>query len=284
MAEFTPNYQFEKPSNEEKYFIHKFNQNFQKVDDALKNHDDTMDANRTQEEEDINDLRTEVEGYADNAVSAHNLSTDINLHPHLQAKISDALQEAKDYAYSKEETDNAIAIHDADPSAHQDIRDSINNIDYVTDTKISNAIDLHNADIESHPDIRSDINSSREYSEQILAEHNADPNAHGGKFEIIGISNNNFESGTLDKTWEEITSGFNNVRNTILKLGPVDVKINSFNTVLNELYGSYYDNYDEHLVILFLNKNDIPSFVNNSIWDVSAYVDYGRANYMTLRT
>ena len=31
MAEFTPNYQFEKPSNEEKYFIHKFNQNFQKT-------------------------------------------------------------------------------------------------------------------------------------------------------------------------------------------------------------------------------------------------------------
>ena len=147
MAEFTPNYNLEKPTGAEKYYISKFNANADKIDTALKGHDDTIAANKAQEESDINDLRTEVEEYTDNAISAHNLSTDANLHPHLQEKIADALTEAKDYAYSKNQTDERISVHNSDESAHQDIRNIINGMGTDIQTDIGNAIAVHNADI-----------------------------------------------------------------------------------------------------------------------------------------
>ena len=284
MAEFTPNYQFEKPSNEEKYFIHKFNQNFQKVDDALKEHDDTIAANKGQEESDINDLRTEVEEYTDNAISAHNLSTDANLHPHLQEKIADALTEAKDYAYSKNQTDDRIAEHNRSSSAHQDIRDAINGIGDVADTSAANAVAIHNTDINAHEDIRSEIQNAKDYADEVFAQHNADPHAHGVTFEINAISNDDYESGTIDKTWDEMSNAYDSIRNVVLKLGDLDVKITSYNNVDVEYYGNYFDGFDEHRVIIFKDENNIPTFINKSIWAVSPYVDYGKTNYMYLRT
>ena len=284
MAEFTPNYQFEKPSNEEKYFIHKFNQNFQKVDDALKEHDDTIAANKDQEESDINDLRTEVEEYTDNAVSAHNLSTDNNLHPHLQEKIADALAEAKEYAYSKQETNDRISEHNTSTSAHQDIRDAINGIGDVADTSAANAVAIHNTDINAHEDIRSEIQNAKDYADEVFAQHNADPHAHGVSFEINAISNDDYESGTIDKTWDELSNAYDSIRNVVLKLGDLDVKITSYNNVDVEYYGNYFDGFDEHRVIIFKDENNIPTFINKSIWAVSPYVDYGKTNYMYLRT
>ena len=284
MAEFTPNYQFEKPSNEEKYFIHKFNQNFQKVDDALKEHDDTIAANKDQEESDINDLRTEVEEYTDNAISAHNLSTDANLHPHLQEKIADALTEAKDYTYSKNQTDDRIAEHNRSSSAHQDIRDAINGIGDVADTSAANAVAIHNTDINAHEDIRSEIQNAKDYADEVFAQHNADPHAHGVSFEINAISNDDYESGTIDKTWDELNNAYDSIRNVVLKLGDLDVKITSYNNVDVEYYGNYFDGFDEHRVIIFKDENNIPTFINKSIWAVSPYVDYGKTNYMYLRT
>ena len=284
MAEYTPNYQFEKPSNEEKYFIHKFNQNFQKVDDALREHDDTIAANKDQEESDINDLRTEVEEYTDNAVSAHNLSTDNNLHPHLQEKIADALAEAKEYAYSKQETNDRISEHNTSPSAHQDIRDAINDIGDVADTSAANAVATHNTDINAHEDIRSEIQNAKDYADEVFAQHNADPNAHGVTFEINAISNDDYESGTIDKTWDEMSNAYDSIRNVVLKLGDLDVKITSYNNVDVEYYGNYFDGFDEHRVIIFKDENNIPTFINKSIWAVSPYVDYGKTNYMYLRT
>ena len=284
MAEYTPNYQFEKPSNEEKYFIHKFNQNFQKVDDALREHDDTIAANKDQEESDINDLRTEVEEYTDNAVSAHNLSTDNNLHPHLQEKIADALAEAKEYAYSKQETNDRISEHNTSTSAHQDIRDAINGIGDVADTSAANAVAIHNTDINAHEDIRSEIQNAKDYADEVFAQHNADPHAHGVSFEINAISNDDYESGTIDKTWDELSNAYDSIRNVVLKLGDLDVKITSYNNVDVEYYGNYFDGFDEHRVIIFKDENNIPTFINKSIWAVSPYVDYGKTNYMYLRT
>ena len=284
MAEYTPNYQFEKPSNEEKYFIHKFNQNFQKVDDALKEHDDTIAANKGQEESDINDLRTEVEEYTDNAISAHNLSTDANLHPHLQEKIADALTEAKDYAYSKNQTDDRIAEHNRSSSAHQDIRDAINGIGDNAQTTVDNAISLHNADPEAHPTIRQEIDNVKAYADEILSEHDADPNAHHGKYIITAISSDDYETGTIDKTWEEVYNAYDSIRNVVLKLGDLDVKITSYNNVDVEYYGSYFVGFDEHRVVLSKDENQIPRFVNYPIWAVSPYVDYGKADYAYLRT
>ena len=284
MAEYTPNYQFEKPSNEEKYFIHKFNQNFQKVDDALKEHDDTIAANKDQEESDINDIRTEVEEYTDNAVSAHNLSTDNNLHPHLQEKIADALAEAKEYAYSKQETNDRISEHNTSTSAHQDIRDAINGIGDVADTSAANAVAIHNTDINAHEDIRSEIQNAKDYADEVFAQHNADPHAHGVSFEINAISNDDYESGTIDKTWDELSNAYDSIRNVVLKLGDLDVKITSYNNVDVEYYGNYFDGFDEHRVIIFKDENNIPTFINKSIWAVSPYVDYGKTNYMYLRT
>ena len=284
MAEYTPNYQFEKPSNEEKYFIHKFNQNFQKVDDALKVHDDTIAANKNQEESDINDLRTEVEEYTDNSVSAHNLSTDNNLHPHLQEKIADTLAEAKEYAYSKQETNDRISEHNTSPSAHQDIRDAINGIGDVADTSAANAVAIHNTDINAHEDIRSEIQNAKDYADEVFAQHNADPHAHGVTFEINAISNDGYESGTIDKTWDELYNAYDSIRNVVLKLGDLDVKITSYNNVDVEYYGNYFDGFDEHRVIIFKDENNIPTFINKSIWAVSPYVDYGKTNYMYLRT
>ena len=284
MAEYTTNYNFEKPSNEEKYFIHKFNQNFQKVDDALKEHDDTIAANKDQEESDINDLRTEVEEYTDNAVSAHNLSTDNNLHPHLQEKIADALAEAKEYAYSKQETNDRISEHNTSSSAHQDIRDAINGIGDVADTSAANAVAIHNTDINAHEDIRSEIQNAKDYADEVFAQHNADPHAHGVSFEINAISNDDYESGTIDKTWDELNNAYDSIRNVVLKLGDLDVKITSYNNVDVEYYGNYFDGFDEHRVIIFKDENNIPTFINKSIWAVSPYVDYGKTNYMYLRT
>lgn len=284
MAEYTTNYNFEKPSNEEKYFIHKFNQNFQKVDDALKEHDDTIAANKDQEESDINDLRTEVEEYTDNAVSAHNLSTDNNLHPHLQEKIADALAEAKEYAYSKQETNDRISEHNTSSSAHQDIRDAINGIGDVADTSAANAVAIHNTDINAHEDIRSEIQDAKDYADEVFAQHNADPHAHGVSFEINAISNDDYESGTIDKTWDELSNAYDSIRNVVLKLGDLDVKITSYNNVDVEYYGNYFDGFDEHRVIIFKDENNIPTFINKSIWAVSPYVDYGKTNYMYLRT
>ena len=284
MAEYTTNYNFEKPSNEEKYFIHKFNQNFQKVDDALKEHDDTIAANKNQEESDINELRTEVEEYTDNAVSAHNLSTDNNLHPHLQEKIADALAEAKEYAYSKEETGDRISEHNTSPSSHQDIRDAINGIGDVADTSAANAVAIHNTDINAHEDIRSEIQNAKDYADEVFAQHNADPHAHGVSFEINAISNDDYESGTIDKPWDELSNAYDSIRNVVLKLGDLDVKITSYNNVDVEYYGNYFDGFDEHRVIIFKDENNIPTFINKSIWAVSPYVDYGKTNYMYLRT
>lgn len=287
MAEFTPNYQFEKPSNEEKYFIHKFNQNFQKVDDALKEHDDTIAENKSQEENDISDLRDELTDYADNAVSKHNLSEDDNLHPHIQNQITKALADAKKYAYSKQETNEQISLHNSDGSAHQDIRDSINRIGDVADTAAANAVAGHNApnnNPDTHSDIRADIELARQHADEVFAQHNADPHAHGVSFEINAISNDDYESGTIDKTWDEMSNAYDSIRNVVLKLGDLDVKITSYNNVDVEYYGNYFDGFDEHRVIIFKDENNIPTFINKSIWAVSPYVDYGKTNYMYLRT
>lgn len=215
MAEFTPNYNLEKPAGAEKYYISKFNANADKIDTALKGHDDTIAANKAQEESDINDLRTEVEEYTDNAISDHNLSTDANLHPHLQEKIADALTEAKDYAYSKTETDERISVHNSDESAHQDIRNLINSMGTDVQTDIENAIAVHNASPESHPDIRTDYAN---YTDNAVSTHNNDPEAHGGKdvvYTKLAAMGNGF---TSSMTHADILTAFQDGKNVVALL------------------------------------------------------------------
>ena len=281
MAEFTPNYNLEKPAGAEKYYISKFNANADKIDEALKGHDDTIAANKTQEEQDIADTKE----YADNAVSAHNNAEGDNVHPYLQREITEAankaLADAKKYAYSKTETDERISVHNSDESAHQDIRNIISGMGTDVQTNIENAIAVHNASPESHPDIRTDYAN---YTNNVVSTHNNDPEAHGGSFEINAISNDDYESGTIDKTWDELNNAYDSIRNVVLKLGDLDVKITSYNNVDVEYYGNYFDGFDEHRVIIFKDENNIPTFINKSIWAVSPYVDYGKTNYMYLRT
>lgn len=289
MANFTPNYNLEKPVEGEKYYISKFNANADKVDTALKTQADTISTNKTQEEQDISELRTEVKGYTDTQLSEHNLSE--TAHPFIQQKITDSLTEAKvyakDYADTKatpNDVTDAIAEHNISEDAHQDIRDEISNMGETTQTMIDNSISQHNISDEAHADIRGDIENAKTYAEEILETHNNDPTAHGAMLTITGISSDGYETGTIDKSWNEVLNAFNSIRNVLLKLGEYDVKIISYNNVEDEFYGSYFVGFDEHRVILFKDENQIPRFVNYPIWAVSPYVDYGKADYMYLRT
>ena len=215
MAEFTPNYKLEKPAGAEKYYISKFNANADKIDEALKGHDDTIAANKTQEEQDISDLRNELQDYADNAVSEHNLSEDDNLHPHIQNQIAKALADAKDYAYSKVETDERISVHNSDESAHQDIRNLINGMGTDVQTDIENAIAVHNASPEAHPDIRTDYVS---YTDNAVSTHNNDPEAHGGKdvvYTKLAAMGNGF---TSSMTHADILTAFQDGKNVVALL------------------------------------------------------------------
>lgn len=215
MAEFTPNYNLEKPTGAEKYYISKFNANADKIDEALKGHDDTIAANKTQEEQDISDLRNELQDYADNAVSEHNLSEDDNLHPHIQKQIADALTEAKNYTYSKTETDERISVHNSDESAHQDIRNIISGMGTDVQTNIENAIAVHNASPEAHPDIRTDYAN---YTNNVVSTHNNDPEAHGGKdvvYTKLAAMGNGF---TSSMTYVDIITAFQDGKNVVALL------------------------------------------------------------------
>ena len=215
MAEFTPNYNLEKPTGAEKYYISKFNANADKIDEALKGHDDTIAANKTQEQQDIADTKE----YADNAVSAHNSAEGDNVHPYLQRKITEAadeaLADAKDYAYSKVETDERISVHNSDESAHQDIRNLINGMGTDIQTDIENAIAVHNASPESHPDIRTDYVS---YTDNAVSTHNNDPEAHGGKdvvYTKLAAMGNGF---TSSMTHADIITAFQDGKNVVALL------------------------------------------------------------------
>jgi len=215
MAEFTPNYNLEKPAGAEKYYISKFNANADKIDEALKGHDDTIAANKTQEEQDIADTKE----YADNAVSAHNNAEGDNVHPYLQRKITEAankaLADAKDYAYSKVETDERISVHNSDESAHQDIRNLINSMGTDVQTNIDNAIAVHNASPEAHPDIRTDYVS---YTDNAVSTHNNDPEAHGGKdvvYTKLAAMGNGF---TSSMTHADILTAFQDGKNVVALL------------------------------------------------------------------
>ena len=289
MANFTPNYNLEKPVEGEKYYISKFNANADKVDTALKTQADTISTNKTQEEQDISELRTEVKEYTDTQLSEHNLSE--TAHPFIQQKITDSLTEAKTYAKDYADTKttpndvaDAIAQHNMSEDAHQDIRDKISNIDVNTQTMIDNSISQHNIDPEAHHDIRNSIEDAKTYAENILEAHNNDPTAHGAMLTITGISSDGYETGTIDKSWNDVLNAFNTIRNVTLKLGNYDVKITSHNYIEDEFYGSYFVGFDEHRVVIFKDENQIPRFVNYPIWAVSPYVDYGKADYMYLRT
>ena len=289
MASFTPNYNLEKPVEGEKYYISKFNANADKVDTALKTQADTIFTNKTQEEQDISELRTEVKGYTDTQLSEHNLSE--TAHPFIQQKITDSLTEAKaytnDYADTKatpNDVADAIAEHNISEDAHQDIRDEISNMGETTQTMIDNSISLHNISDEAHADIRESVENVSNRIDDAISAHNTDPTAHGAMLTITGISSDGYETGTIDKSWDEVLISFNSIRNVVLKLGEYDVKITSYNNVKDEFYGSYFVEFDEHRVIIFKDENNIPTFINKSIWAVSPYVDYGKTNYMYLRT
>lgn len=215
MAEYTTNYNLEKPAGAEKYYISKFNANADKIDEALKGHDDTIAANKTQEQQDIADLRNELQDYADNAVSEHNLSEDDNLHPHIQNQIAKALADAKKYAYSKTETDERISVHNSDESAHQDIRNIINSMGTDVQTDIGNAIAVHNASPEAHPDIRTDYAN---YTNNVVSTHNNDPEAHGGKdvvYTKLAAMGNGFTSSI---TYQDILTAFQDGKNVVALL------------------------------------------------------------------
>lgn len=215
MAEFTPNYNLEKPTKDEKYYIQKFNQNFQKVDDALKGHDDTIAENKSKEEQDIADTKE----YADNAVAEHNMSDGENVHPYLQTKITEAadkaLADAKEYAYSKAETNEQIARHNSDESAHQDIRNLINGMGTTVQTDIENAIAVHNASPESHPDIRTDYVS---YTDNAVSTHNNDPEAHGGKDVVYTKLAAIGDGFTSSMTYQDILTAFQDGKNVVALL------------------------------------------------------------------
>lgn len=215
MAEFTPNYNLEKPAGAEKYYISKFNANADKIDEALKGHDDTIAANKTQEEQDIADTKE----YADNAVSAHNNAEGDNVHPYLQRKITEAankaLADAKKYAYSKTETDERISVHNSDESAHQDIRNIISGMGTDVQTNIENAIAVHNASPEAHPDIRTDYAN---YTNSVVSTHNNDPEAHGGKdvvYTKLAALGNGF---TSSMTHADILTAFQDGKNVVALL------------------------------------------------------------------
>lgn len=215
MAEFTPNYNLEKPAGAEKYYISKFNANADKIDTALKGHDDTIAANKEQEEQDIADTKE----YADNAVSAHNMSEGENVHPYLQRKITEAankaLADAKDYAYSKVETDERISVHNSDESAHQDIRNLINGMGTTVQTDIENAIAVHNASLESHSDIRTDYVN---YTDNAVSTHNNDPEAHGGKDVVYTKLAAMGDGFTSSMTHADILTAFQDGKNVVALL------------------------------------------------------------------
>ena len=303
MASFTPNYNLEKPAEGEKYYISKFNANSDKVDTALQSQQTEITTNKTSADTAIANLRTEAIGHTDseiasletrsksytdstvtNALNAHNSAENDTVHPYLQQMINDSLTEAKGYTYSKEEITDMIGDHNTDEYAHQDIRDAVDNIIADAGTVADNAISQHNIDPEAHQDIRSSIENAKTYAEEILEAHNTDPTAHGAMLTITGISSDGYETGTIDKSWNEVLNAFNSIRNVLLKLGEYDVKIISYNNVADEFYGSYFVGFDEHRVVIFKDENQIPRFVNYPIWAVSPYVDYGKADYMYLRT
>lgn len=289
MASFTPNYNLEKPVEGEKYYISKFNANADKVDTALKTQADTISTNKTQEEQDISELRTEVKEYTDTQLSDHNLSE--TAHSFIQQKITDSLTEAKTYAKDYADTKttpndvaDAIAQHNMSEDAHQDIRDEIRNMGANTQTMIDNSISLHNISDEAHADIRESVENISNRIDDAINAHNTDPTAHGAMLEMTAISSDNYETGTINKSWDEILNAYNTIRNVTLKLGNYDVKITSHNYIEEEFYGSYFDGFDEHRVVIYKDSNNIPSFINNSIWAISPFVDYASADISYLRT
>ena len=233
MATFTPNYNLEKPTGAEKYYISKFNQNADKIDTALKTQADAISTNKTQEETDIDDLRDELKEYTDNKVSAHNSSTDTNLHPYIKQQIADALQEAKNYTYSQEVIDEAIAdsidTHNSQEDAHQDIRDLIDNMSDTTQTAIENAISLHNVDTTAHQDIRTDAEN---YTDTAIEEHDEDPNAHGGKQVVYTRLTANGDDYISSMSYLDIQTAFSDGQNVSALLNnggeiPIEVTIDS---------------------------------------------------------
>lgn len=233
MATFTPNYNLEKPTGAEKYYISKFNQNADKIDTALKTQADTISANKTQEETDIDDLRDELKEYTDNKLSAHNSSTDTNLHPYIKQQIADALQEAKNYTYSQEVIDEAIAdsidTHNSQEDAHQDIRDLIDNMSSDTANAIDNAIALHNVDTTAHQDIRTDAEN---YTDTAIDEHDADPNAHGGKQVVYTRLTPDGDDYISSMSYLDIQTAFSDGQNVSALLNnggeiPIEVTIDS---------------------------------------------------------
>ena len=233
MATFTPNYNLEKPTGAEKYYISKFNQNADKIDTALKTQADAISTNKTQEETDIDDLRDELKEYTDNKVSAHNSSTDTNLHPYIKQQIADALQEAKNYTYSQEVIDEAIAdsidTHNSQEDAHQDIRDLIDNMSSDTANAIDNAISLHNVDTTAHQDIRTDAEN---YTDNAIEEHDEDPNAHGGKQVVYTRLTANGNDYISSMSYLDIQTAFSDGQNVSALLNnggeiPIEVTIDS---------------------------------------------------------
>lgn len=227
MATFTPNYNLEKPTGAEKYYISKFNANSDKIDTALKTQADAISANLTQEEEDISNLRDELQEYADNKVSAHNLSQEA--HPFIQNAIDDALSEAKDYTDAKPNANDVVNAHNISDSAHQDIRDAISGIGSTAQTMIDNSIALHNVDITAHQDIRTDAEN---YTDNAIEEHDEDPNAHGGKQVVYTRLTANGNDYISSMSYLDIQTAFSDGQNVSALLNnggemPIEVTIDS---------------------------------------------------------
>ena len=227
MATFTPNYNLEKPTGAEKYYISKFNANSDKIDTALKTQADAISANLTQEGEDISNLRDELQEYTDNKVSAHNLSQEA--HPFIQNAIDDALSEAKDYTDAKPNANNVVNAHNISDSAHQDIRDAISGIGSTAQTMIDNAIALHNIDTTAHQDIRTDAEN---YTDTAIEEHDEDPNAHGGKQVVYTRLTANGNDYISSMSYLDIQTAFSDGQNVSALLNnggeiPIEVTIDS---------------------------------------------------------
>lgn len=81
-------------------------------------------------------------------------------------------------ALATEAAAEAIGAHDADTTAHQDIRAALGNT--ATPTDISNAVAAHNVSTEAHGDIREEISKKATPSniETAVSNHNTDLESH----------------------------------------------------------------------------------------------------------
>lgn len=280
MADFTPNYNLEKPTGAEKYYISKFNANADKIDTALKTQADEISANKTQEEEDVAELEQTLKTYTDNSVSAHNINQ--QAHPYIQGLIDQALLDAKDYTDSKPNAVEVVAAHNISDSAHSDIRDLISNMGSTTETAIDNAIDLHNVDLTAHPDIRTDAET---YTDNAIEEHNNDPDAHGGKqvvYTNLTASGNDFIS---SMTSLDIQTAFQDGKSvTALLNGGGEIHLTVDNGVVsgtrtvingdNLILETYtFDNSTVTKTVSKFKLDYAPALVDEAIVDQSVIVD-----------